>query len=65
VYRDNTKYVRVKRIISSHEISQSGNGGDCETGNRASSMNQGGRGGTGSCDESSIVEGISRKTHAV
>ena len=60
----NVKHVRVELKISSHEASQSDYGGGCGTDIRASSLNQGGGGGTGLCDRLAAVDSRSRKAYA-
>ena len=43
-------------MISSVEASHSGHSGDCGTDIRASSLNQGGRGGTDLCDGAAVID---------
>ena len=53
----------LNRTISWHKASQSGHGGGLGIGNRASSLNQGGKDETGLYDRSPAIDGKSKKAY--
>jgi len=54
----------LKETISVHIAPHSSHGGGCGTDNHASSLNEGGGGGTDLCDGSTAVDGRFKKAHA-